>query len=109
MIHFDFNLSNRVTRSVLWVTLFFILFLRSLAVEAQEYYFDQYSVKEGLSQSKVYDVVQDEQGYLWLGTESGISRFDGNKFVNYTIDKGIGEKAVRSIYIDRKGSIWFGH
>ncbi len=109
MIHSDSKLFRRVTQSILWVTLFFALLLISNNVIAQEYYFDQYSVKEGLSQSKVYDIAQDKQGYLWLGTESGISRFDGKNFVNYTTDKGIGEKAVRTIYIDQNQNIWFGH
>ena len=76
---------------------------------AQKYYFDNFSVKEGLSQSKVYDVVQDQKGFIWLATASGASRFDGNTFQNYTSDDGLAENGVRTMCVDSKGNIWFGH
>ncbi|MBI9068139.1 MAG: SpoIIE family protein phosphatase [Salinivirgaceae bacterium] len=91
-----------------------ILILVSLLINvttsfAQKYYFDNYSVKEGLSQSKVNDLIQDKDGFIWLGTASGISKFDGKLFVNYSADDGLSENGVRSILQDSKGNIWFGH
>lgn len=76
---------------------------------AQKYYFDFYSVKEGLAQSKVYTILQDDLGYLWLGTESGVSMFDGNAFINYSAEDGLAEKGVKILYKDSKGNIWMGH
>ncbi|OFX41184.1 MAG: hypothetical protein A2W95_06030 [Bacteroidetes bacterium GWA2_40_14] len=76
---------------------------------SQKYYFDNYGVKEGLSQSKVYDVIQDTDGFIWLGTASGVSRFDGRQFKNYTADDGLSVNGVQTILQDSKGNIWFGH
>ncbi len=101
---------KRVIRFLMRIILFFILFVFALSqVSAQKYYFDQYSVKEGLAQSNVYDVLQDEKGYVWLGTESGISRFDGNNFKNFHAEDGIAEKSVKVIFKDSKSNLWFGH
>ena len=38
------------------------------------------SIEQGLSQSVVYDTIQDSQGYIWIATESGLNRFDGYNF-----------------------------
>ncbi|MFC2086474.1 two-component regulator propeller domain-containing protein [Bacteroidota bacterium] len=76
---------------------------------AQQFYFDQYSVKEGLAQSKVYDLIQDHTGYIWIGTNSGVSRFDGMIFENFSSDDGLSENGVRVIYEDKNNNIWFGH
>lgn len=76
---------------------------------AQKYYFEKYSVKEGLAQSKVYDLIQSKDGFVWLGTAGGASIFDGKKFVNYTNDNGLAENGVRALFEDSYGVIWFGH
>ncbi|NOZ46217.1 MAG: hypothetical protein GXO79_05480, partial [Chlorobi bacterium] len=78
-------------------------------ISAQHYYFDQYSVKEGLAQSKVYSLIQDSDGYIWLGTASGVSRFDGINFENFSTDHGIAENGVRVIFEDKNKNIWLGH
>lgn len=76
---------------------------------SQTYFFDNYSVKDGLGQSKVYSVIQDSEGYLWLGTESGVSQFDGISFRNYTTEDGLAENGVRTVCEDAEGNIWLGH
>ena len=89
------------------VLLIFVLFCFSL--DAQTYFFDNYNVRDGLAQSNVYDVIQDNKGYIWLGTASGASRFDGAGFINYSKDEGIAENGVRTLIQDPKGNIWMGH
>ena len=51
---------------------------------AQNYFFDNYGIKQGLSEQKVYTLLQDSKDYIWLGTANGVSRFDGKKFENFT-------------------------
>lgn len=75
----------------------------------QTYYFDNYSVKEGLSQSKVYCILQDSLGYVWMGTTSGASNFDGLNFTNYTADDGLAQNGIRVITSTKSGTLWFGH
>lgn len=86
-----------------------VFFFFSTNLNAQQYHFDNYSVKEGLAQSSVYAVEQDVEGFLWLGTASGLSRFNGKNFVNYTTENGLADGAVKVIHIDTAGVIWLGH
>jgi len=100
----------KVIRLFKRITFFYaVFFLFTNSVKGQTYYFDYYSVKEGLAQSKVYSVIQENQGYLWIGTESGVSKFDGVTFINYTTEDGLAEGGVKTLFKDSNGSIWIGH
>lgn len=86
-----------------------ILFtLFALVAQSQNYYFENYSVRDGLPNSKVYDILQDEKGYIWLATPSGLNRFDGESFINYGLDHGIVESSIRSLFIDDRNYLWAG-
>lgn len=85
----------------------FLLFL-PIFFNAQTYPFINYGVKDGLSQSNVSGVVQDKNGYFWIATESGISKFDGKNIVNYTTQDGLADNNVSCIFMD-DDVIWFGH
>jgi ligand-binding sensor domain-containing protein/serine phosphatase RsbU (regulator of sigma subunit) len=99
--------SNKVIRHLSLMTLFFILPFGFLG--AQTYFFERYGVEQGLSSSKVYTVLQDRNEWIWLGTESGVSRFYGSKFENFTLANGLAGGGVRSLAEDTTGRIWFGH
>jgi ligand-binding sensor domain-containing protein/serine phosphatase RsbU (regulator of sigma subunit) len=88
---------------------FFGLAMISLQLQGQQLFFKQFSVSEGLAQSTVFKVIQDRNDIYWLGTQAGVSRFDGSGFKNYSSGDGLAENGVRAICEDRKGSIWFGH
>ncbi|HSF88684.1 MAG TPA: two-component regulator propeller domain-containing protein, partial [Saprospiraceae bacterium] len=45
--------------------------------------FIHYTVREGLSDNNVSGIAQDDQGYIWIGTDAGLSRFDGHQFTNF--------------------------
>jgi len=89
--------------------IFLCLVLSAFPGRAQRYFFDQYSVSEGLAQSTVYAVIQDSNDYFWLGTQAGVSHFDGVEFTNFTAEDGLAENGVRAIFEDSHGRIWFGH
>ncbi len=102
--------TKKVIRFFQRITFFYAVFLLSTTnSNAQTYHFDYYGVKEGLSQSKVFAVIQDNQGYLWLGTEGGVSKFDGVHFVNYTTENGLADGGVKALFVDSKGNVWMGH
>ena len=44
------------------------------------------SLEQGLASSVVQDIIQDQQGYIWVATEDGLSRFDSYEFKNYRHD-----------------------
>jgi ligand-binding sensor domain-containing protein/serine phosphatase RsbU (regulator of sigma subunit) len=89
--------------------LLFLLFLLITKINAQDYFFDNYSVKEGLKKQKVYTIIQDSKDYFWFGTSNGVSRFDGKKFDNFSSRNGLAASGVRYISEDDSGYIWFGH
>ncbi len=76
--------------------------------------FSQINIKNGLSQSTVHAIVQDEQGYIWFGTEDGLNRFDGinmtvfNDDVDQDDDLKMGGRFVTNLCIDGQNNIWVG-
>jgi ligand-binding sensor domain-containing protein len=98
---------KRQTFSFVWLMLF--LAVTILPVKAQNYFFDNYSIKQGLSEQKVYTLLQDSKDYIWLGTANGVSRFDGKKFENFTSRNSLATGGVKCIMEDSLGFIWFGH
>lgn len=75
---------------------------------AQVLPFHTYSVNDGLLQSTVYSVFQNSKGFLWIGTQDGVSKFDGYSFTNYTTDEGLVNNRVLCIAEDNVGAMWFG-
>ncbi len=68
-----------------------------LPVEAQRYSFQAYSTAQGLSQSQVTSICQDNEGYLWVGTLGGISRYNGNSFRNFSSENGLLNNRVNAL------------
>ncbi|HQK71772.1 MAG TPA: two-component regulator propeller domain-containing protein, partial [Bacteroidales bacterium] len=99
--------SKRSGRIIVLVAL--IIFIFTGSAEAQTIFFDKYDVENGLGSSKVYSIIQDKNDFIWLGTESGATRFDGNKFENYSSIHGLAAGGVKSICQDTLGRLWFGH
>ena len=100
-------------REVSLCRIFFLLvclsFLLPLSAKGQTWFFDNYGVPDGLTQSKIYDLIQDERGYIWLATAAGVSVFDGITFTNYSVADGLSPGVARTILQDSKGNIWIGH
>ncbi len=66
-----------------------------------------YNVKDGLSSSEMYGVMQDAQGYIWSIGDMGVSRFNGYEFKNFSSENGMPDNSVFGIYQDVKNRIWF--
>lgn len=62
---------------------------------------------QNLPSLETYDILQDSKGFLWIMTDAGICRFDGNKLTVFTSKDGIPENVVFKAYEDNKGRIWF--
>jgi ligand-binding sensor domain-containing protein len=76
------------------------------AVHGQEYSYAHYDVKDGLAGSVVYCGAEDKDGFLWFGTESGLSRFDGTRFRNFTTADGLPDNEILRLFVDSKGRVW---
>jgi ligand-binding sensor domain-containing protein len=82
------------------------LFVVPPAVYSQEYGYTQYNSRDGLAGATIYCMVQDKDGFIWLGTEGGLSRFDGTHFKSFTREDGLPDNEVVQLFADSKGRIW---
>lgn len=85
--------------------LFFFIFFNSFA---QNYSFVSYSTTEGLPQSQVTSITQDSDGYLWVGTLGGLTKFNGKDFVTYSSESGLLNNTITFLTVI-DGDLWIGH
>ena len=88
----------------------FVILLLMIVLEnirGQEIISINYSISDNLLSSSVNVTFQDKQGYIWIGTNYGVSKFDGYKFINYTATDGLLHNNILDIYEDETGKIWF--
>ena len=65
------------------------------------------SIEEQLSQSVVTAVVEDKQGFLWIGTEDGLNRFDGYKVKIFNKhNSNLSHNSINDLLIDNNGDLW---
>ena len=79
-------------------TPFFIALFWVGTVYSQNNDLRSYALEDGLPQSQVYDLVQDEIGYLWLGTRGGgLARFDGENFTTFNDRDGLASNYINAL------------
>jgi len=70
---------------------------------SQEYGYTHYDITDGLAGSTVYCITQDRDGFIWTGTETGVSRFDGTHFKNFSTADGLPDIEVLQLFGDSRG------
>jgi ligand-binding sensor domain-containing protein/signal transduction histidine kinase len=75
---------------------------------AQKYAFLSYSTEEGLPQTQVTSICQDDDGYLWVGTLGGLAKFNGQEFESFSPNDGILNNRIQTLYYD-SDILWIGH
>ncbi|MBX9600915.1 MAG: response regulator [Bryobacteraceae bacterium] len=78
------------------------------ALLAQRYNFRLYGEQEGLGNLSVHSILQDRAGFLWVGTENGLYRYDGSRFVPYGRDQGLAGSQVQALHESADGTLWAG-
>jgi len=68
--------------------------------------FKNYGIKDGLGSNNVQAVIRDGRGLLWVGTDFGVSWFDGKRFYQPEIKTNIGQLYVKGFYQDKNHTIW---
>lgn len=89
-----------------FILLFFCVFSFPIA-EGQEYYSGRITTNEGLPDDAIRSVFKDSRGYYWIGTEAGVSKWDGETFVTYNTLDGLAGNNVWDIDEDEQGILWF--
>jgi len=67
-----------------------------------------FEVPDGLPSSIVSEIIQDRSGDLWMGTDNGLSRYDGISFTTFTVADGLPSNKVNTLLQDRDGHLWIG-
>jgi signal transduction histidine kinase/ligand-binding sensor domain-containing protein/AraC-like DNA-binding protein len=89
-----------------------VAFSASVFAQSPSITFDHVAIEDGLSQSTVFAITQDAQGFMWFGTRDGLNRFDGRRvkvFRNDPADPStISDNTIYCLMTDSKGRVWVG-
>lgn len=105
-----FKIYNKGSAEIYLFFLFVWLF--SVPLCAQYKKFECFTIDQGLSQGTINCIYQDAYGYLWLGTQDGLNRFDGYNFSVLKHDPAgkntLSDNCIQTIYEDHFGIFWIG-
>lgn len=83
-----------------------------MSAQKPELKFQKLSLKDGLSQSTVYSILQDSRGLMWFGTQDGLNKYDGYQFTVYRHDPSnahsLSHNEIFALYEDNTGTLWIG-
>lgn len=90
----------------------YILFLSSIFSQTKHLNFEKYNEAEGLLGSLCISFLQDSSGFIWIGTDQGLTRFNGYEFLSFSHNAGdstsLSDNVVRTIVQTKDSSIWIG-
>lgn len=65
------------------------------------------TIAKGLSQNSIYSILQDSDGFMWIGTWDGLNKYDGYQFTIYNNETGLSNETIRALYQDGH-KLWIG-
>ncbi|MBN2410583.1 hypothetical protein JXQ31_02750 [candidate division KSB1 bacterium] len=90
----------------------FIAFSQVIASQTIDLKFQHINTKNGLSSSSITNIVQDKQGFIWIGTQDGLNRYDGYSVKIYKKQRGdstsLVHNTVYALCVDSTGDLWIG-
>jgi signal transduction histidine kinase/ligand-binding sensor domain-containing protein len=80
------------------------------ALDVSQYAHTAWKIRDGFPQGIINSIAQTPDGYLWLGTEFGLARFDGNRAVSWQPPQGqnLASSDIRALLTARDGTLWIG-
>lgn len=116
MLHQWLYLSLPDTQHVIKKSLYIFCFVLPAIIAAgqgegaRQYTFTHYGVSSGLSSNEATRVIQDEQGFIWAGTNNGLQRFDGQRYLSFRHQKddptSIPHNFIYQLLLDKKKNLW---
>ncbi|MBL4658456.1 MAG: hypothetical protein JKX73_10680 [Flavobacteriales bacterium] len=79
---------------------------------AQDVQFSNITMEDGLSQTTVFSIAQDHQGFMWFGTEDGLNKYNGYDFRIYSHfpydENTLSNNTILCLFVDKAGLLWIG-
>ena len=94
-----------------WRSAFYLAFVVQTPLDcfaAERYLFDVFDQDRGLGNSTVTRLAMDHHGFLWIGTENGLYRYDGHRFRAFTTADGLPANKITAIHESPDGTLWVG-
>ena len=114
MLNIKLGMWRMLIKKFSFNNIFFILMLFCNFINAQllQNNFEHFTKNDGLPSDEINTIMQDHLGYLWIGTNNGLSRYDGYSFEKFTVVRGNNKflqlPLVTAIYEDSENNIWIG-
>src|SRR3984885_4714286 len=108
------SLMTRMSVGGLLAVFFMIVGGQALALDPSlkpsQYMLDQWQISEGMPQNAGIAIARTPDGYLWIGTQEGLARFDGVRFVAFdrSNETAIPNNSILALNVDRSGKLWIG-
>jgi PAS domain S-box-containing protein len=83
-----------------------LMFVPWMNLVAQRYTFRQYGPTEGLTNLAINSLLQDRTGYIWVGTDNGLFRYDGTQFVGFGHANGLPNTEILELAESPEGVLW---
>lgn len=104
-------LATHYIRSISRVQFLYVFLLLCMmtvmgTADAKQYNVINYRREQGFAATTAYSIYQDSKGYLWIGTENGLMRFNGHDFKIYTTRDGLPDNEILHITEDKQGRLW---
>jgi ligand-binding sensor domain-containing protein/signal transduction histidine kinase len=110
LFQIGFLCTNICMRPHIFLSLVLLFFAEAGAAQNFLYTTRNYTAVDGLPQSQVTSVVEDDNGYLWIATQGGgLARFDGKEFKVYTTKDGLFSNNISSLLFDHDQNLWILH
>ena len=96
-------------RALLYILVLVLIINNIKGVPGNEKFYSK-TISDGLANNWINCFVQDRQGFIWIGTDDGLSRFDGYQFINFRHNpddrNSIGDNSINALACDNQGNIW---
>ena len=97
---------------IFFTSLFYILFILSLNAQSNNRFLEKIGIQNGLSSNYPSSIIQDSKGFIWIGTNNGLNRYDGYQSKVFKYDPNnintISDNWITSLLEDSNGNIWIG-
>ncbi|MDH5475445.1 MAG: hypothetical protein OEX22_07130, partial [Cyclobacteriaceae bacterium] len=90
--------------------IFFLFFTQLYSLSQKKISFEHIGIDEGLISDKIFDIKQDQEGFIWIATYNGLDRYDGNNIVHYVStpndSTSLPVSLIKKLIIDEENNVW---